>query len=372
MIPLNDLQRHVAPLQSQYAEAAARVIGRGRYILGHDVSAFEREFADYCGVAECVGVGNGTDALELALRAAGAGPGDEVIGTANAGMYWSIAALAAGARPVYVDIRDADLLLDPPALEVARTKRTRAIVMTHLYGSIGNVASVQAWASGHGIALIEDCAQAHGARIGGRRAGSFGTLSCFSFYPTKNLGALGDGGAVVTNDPVLAAKVRALRQYGWEDKYRCVVRGGRNSRLDDLQAAFLRIAMPRLDAWNQGRRNIAARYAAEINNPSIRHTWSADELQDPRHVAHLYVIRVAAREALMEHLLRHAIASDIHYPVPDHRQPVMAPDTRSVVLAITERACETVLSLPCFPELAESEIDAVIAACNSWQSDTRS
>jgi len=368
VIALNDLARHNAPLRTRLDAAIARVQDRGWYILGPEVEAFEREFAAYCGATECVAVGNGTDALELALRALAIGRGDAVATVANAGMYGTSAIRAAGATPRYVEIDAATLLMDPTALAAALAPRTRAVIVTHLYGRLADIDALAGVAQQRGVALIEDCAQAHGARRGERKAGTFGTLGCFSFYPTKNLGALGDAGAVVTSDRDLAAKLRALRTYGWGAKYHCTMAGGMNSRMDELQAAVLRVKLPHLDGWNRRRREIAARYAGAIAHPGIALPRAVGEGAD---VAHLYVVRTRQRESLRAHLAAAGVATDIHYPVPDHLQPGgrAAPPKR---LPDTEQACAEVLSLPCYPELTDAEIDAVAAACNRWQPATRS
>jgi len=368
MIALNDLARHHASINAELQAAMARVHARGWYILGPEVAAFEREFAAYVGAAECVAVGNGTDALELALRALAIGPGDAVATVANAGMYATTAIRAAGATPAYVEIDVSTLQMDPAALIAALTPRTRALIVTHLYGRFADIVRLSRIAQERGVALIEDCAQAHGARIGGRIAGTHGALGCFSFYPTKNLGALGDAGAVVTGDPDLAAKLRALRTYGWGAKYHCTMEGGMNSRMDELQAAVLRAKLPRLDGWNRRRREIAARYAATIRHPAIALPSSAADESD---VVHLYVLRAKERESLRAHLAEAGVATDVHYPVPDHRQPG-AGEAPPQGLAHTERACAEVLSLPCYPELTDPEIDVVATACNRWQPATRS
>jgi aminotransferase EvaB len=367
-IALNDLARHNAPLRAELDAAIARVQDRGWYILGPEVEAFESEFAAYCGARECVAVGNGTDALELALRSLAIGPGDEVATAANAGMYATTAIRAAGATPAYVEIDASTLLMDPAALRVGLTPRTRAMIVTHLYGRVADVDALAGVARESGIALIEDCAQAHGAQGGGGKAGTAGVLGCFSFYPTKNLGALGDAGAVVTSDPELAAKLRALRTYGWGAKYHCTMAGGMNSRMDELQAAVLRVKLPHLDAWNRRRRAIAARYADAIAHPAITLPPAAAAGTD---VVHLYVVRVRHRESMRAHLAAAGVATDVHYPVPDHLQPG-AGTTPAQGLARTERACAEVLSLPCYPELSDAEIAEVAAACNQWQPDIRS
>jgi dTDP-4-amino-4,6-dideoxygalactose transaminase len=241
-------------LRAELDAAIARVNDRGHYILGPEVEAFEREFAAYCGAAACVAVGNGTDALELALRALGVGAGDEVATVGNAGGYATTAIRAAGATPVYVDVDDATLGIDCHSLADRITPGTRAIVVTHLYGRMADVEALVRIAREREIPLIEDCAQAHGAARAGRKAGTFGVLGCYSFYPSKNLGALGDAGALVTGDTALAARVAELRTYGWRGKYRVAASGGMNSRMDEVQAAVLRVKLPRLDAWNAARR----------------------------------------------------------------------------------------------------------------------
>jgi dTDP-4-amino-4,6-dideoxygalactose transaminase len=323
MISFNDLARRHAPLRAELDAAIARVLGRGWYILGPEVEAFEREFAAYCGADECIAVANGTDALEIALRGLSIGPGDEVITVANAGMYATTAIRATGAAPVYVDVDPATLLLDAAALASCPTSRTRAVIVTHLYGRLADVDRIAVIARERGIALIEDCAQAHGACRDSRRAGTFGTFGCFSFYPTKNLGALGDAGAIVTGDAGLAAKVRALRTYGWGAKYHCEVEGGKNSRLDELQAAVLRVQLPHLDAWNRRRREIAARYARTIAHPAIMLPPQGATEAD---VAHLYVVRTPYRTSLREHLAASGVATDAQhppraFPVPSRHVP---------------------------------------------------
>jgi dTDP-4-amino-4,6-dideoxygalactose transaminase len=360
-VPLNDLrrgrERYAIGLRDQFDQ----VLAKGSFILGDNVSAFETEFAAYCGTAHCVGVASGSDALELALRAVGVGAGDDVVTVANAGMYGTIAIRAIGARPRYVDVDDETLTLSAPQLASALTARTRAVIVTHLYGRLASTADIAAVTGARGAALIEDCAQAHGARRGGARAGSFGTIGCFSFYPTKNLGALGDAGAITTADAALAQRVRALRQYGWDQKYRVAVQGGRNSRLDELQAAMLRVRLPHLDEENTARRRIVRAYAERIEHRLIR----APAVPDDDCVAHLAVVRTPRRDSLRRHLEAAGVGTDIHYPIADHQQPVERAET-SPALPVTERACLQVLSLPCFAAMTADEVDYVIAACNSW------
>jgi dTDP-4-amino-4,6-dideoxygalactose transaminase len=360
-IPVNDLSRRARTDGDAVASAILNVAASGRYVLGASVATFEREFADFCGVAHCIGVANGSDALELALRALDIGPGDDVLTVANAAMYSTLAIRAVGATPVYADVDPANLLMTATLVEKAITSRTRAIIVTHLYGRLGDIEALTELAHDVRIPLVEDCAQAHGARRGGRRAGSFGTIGCFSFYPTKNLGAIGDGGALTTSDVTLAERLRSLRQYGWEEKYVVAHAGGRNSRLDELHAAVLLARLSGLDAANSRRRAIAERYAG-IRNPAIRLPGPADA----GNVVHLYVVRSTERGSLRVHLAARGVETAVHYPVPDHHQPLIAPTYARTSLPVTERACGEVLSLPCFPELTADEIDQVIDGCNTW------
>ncbi|WP_440225592.1 DegT/DnrJ/EryC1/StrS family aminotransferase [Dokdonella sp. MW10] len=362
-IPLNDLRRHNAGCNEEFITVASRVLDSGWYVLGENVASFEREFAAFCGVAHAAGVGNGTDALELALRALGVRAGDHVVTVANAGMYTASAVRSVGARPVFVDIDAESLCVDVDGLEGVIAAGPAAIVVTHLYGRLAEIERVVELASSHGIPVVEDCAQAHGASRGGRKAGSFGDIGCFSFYPTKNLGALGDGGAVVTSRDDLADRLRQLRQYGWTSKYVAQTPGGRNSRLDELQAAFLRVKLRHLDQWNAARRAIANRYADGITNARV----SVPARMEADSVAHLYVVRTDDRDGLREHLRQAGVSSDVHYPVPDHRQPCMRDDFASVNLPNTEHACDHILTLPCFPEMTSEEVQSVVDACNSWQ-----
>jgi aminotransferase EvaB len=361
-VPFNDLSRSCPEILAAQREAFGRVQASGRYVLGAEVAAFEAEFAAACGVAHAVGVASGSDALELALRAAGVAAGDEVATVANAAMYATLAIRAIGARPMFIDVDDTTLLMEPAALANALTKRTRAVVVTHLYGRLAPMRDLAEVTRLWGIPIIEDCAQAHGASRDDQCAGSFGIAGCFSFYPTKNLGALGDGGAVVTDDPAFADRLRALRQYGWRRKYEVVTDGGRNSRLDELQAALLRVRLPGLDAANARRRAIASAYSARIRHPALR-TPPAPGTDD---VAHLFVLRTPERSALAAALAAQGVGTDVHYPIPDHRQPIVGDDYSSLRLPISERACTEVLSLPCFPELTAAEIESVIASCNAW------
>lgn len=357
-IPFNDLSRRPSS-----DAAALRVLRRGWFILGPETERFEREFAAYCGARHCVGVGSGTDALEIALRAAGVGPGDEVAAAANAGLYATCAIRAVGAQPLYVDVDPGAALMSPASLAGAIGPATRAVIATHLYGRMAPMPELLRIA-GSRVAVIEDCAQAHGAVLEGRKAGSWGVAGCFSFYPTKNLGACGDAGAVVTSDEALASRARSLRQYGWTAKYESGTAGGRNTRLDEIQAAILCDRLPLLDAENRRRREIARRYTAALAG---RRDPVPPPGGDADWVAHLYVVRSARRAELRAWLDSRGIRTDVHYPIPDHRQPSQeALPRRSTDLPVTERLAGEVLSLPCFPELEDAEIEAVIAAILEW------
>lgn len=364
-IPINSLLRHIEPLQGALTQAANEVIGSGHFVLGRRVAAFETEFAAYCGTDHCMGVANGTDALELALKGVGVTTGDRVVVAANAAMYATSAVLACGAEPVFADTLPDDATLDPTAVEAVLRAGSapKALVATHLYGRLARMRELVALCRAHDVAVVEDCAQAHGARdADGVRAGALGDIASFSFYPTKNLGAIGDGGAVVCRDATLAGRVRQLRQYGWAGKYVNALAGGRNSRLDEIQAAMLSAMLPLLDDWNQRRRTIANRYSAQIRNAGIATPAAAGE----DYVAHLYVIRSDRRDQLREHLAAAGVQTDIHYPTPDHRQPCHADRYAGIDLPHTQRDAERVLTLPCFPEMTDDEVSRVIQACNRF------
>ena len=360
---INDLTRHTQPIQTALSAAIERVLYSGWFVLGPEVKAFEEEFANYCGTAHCISLANGTDALELALRALDAGPGKTVLTVANAGMYGTAAILATGALPAYADILPDTLLMDVADFQrMLNRQQVDAVIATHLYGLLTDVPEIVRLAHACKIPVIEDCAQAHGAMLQGRKAGSFGDIGCFSFYPTKNLGALGDGGAVVTSRADLAEKIRSLRQYGWSSKYHAELAGGRNSRLDEMQAAVLRVMLPMLDRWNGRRREIAARYTRKIAHPSV----ITPAIHAEEYVAHLYVIRTARRDSLKQHLAKAGIPSDIHYPVPDYAQASCRHLFEGVDRPVTSQACAEALTLPCFPEMSDDETDMVIDCINSW------
>jgi dTDP-4-amino-4,6-dideoxygalactose transaminase len=358
-VPFGDLKRQYESIRAELDAAALRVMAGGWYILGPETRAFEEEFATFCGVGHAVGVASGTEALHLALVALGVGAGDEVITVANAGVPGTVAILQAGARPVFAEVDERSFNLDPTALAAAITPRTKAIMPVHLYGRMAAMAPILALAATHGLAVVEDCAQAHGATYRGRAAGSLGVCGCFSFYPTKNLGALGDGGMVVTDDAALAERLRRLRQYGWERKYFSAEPGGINSRLDELQAALLRVKLQHLPQWNARRRQIAEMYDDLLVGVDLA---LPEPAADGDHVYHLYVVRSQERNAFQAALRERGVGTDIHYPLPAHRQPIYAELAPAGGLSATERLAQEVLSLPIYPELTDVEVQAVATA----------
>jgi len=360
----------VGAINARYADelkaAAARVIDSGWYVMGEELAAFEREFAAWCGVPYALGVGNGLDALALILRGyrqlGVLEEGDEVIVPGNTFIASFLAVSANRLRPVPVEPDPASFNLDPAAVEAAIGPRTRAIMAVHLYGQLADMPALAALAKRHRLLLIEDAAQAHGAARDGRRAGAFGDAAAFSFFPAKNLGALGDGGAVVTADAPLARQVAALRNYGAEVKYRHLMQGV-NSRLDEIQAALLRVKLRHLDEDVARRRAVARRYRdgirhAQLHLPQVAH--------EEGHAWHLFVLRCARRDALQRHLLAHGIHSQVHYPVPPHRQPAY-PELHHLRLPLTERLHEEVLSLPMDPTLSDAAVQRVIDACQAFR-----
>ena len=340
--------------------AIDRVIARGWFVLGPEVEAFEVEFARACGARFAVGVGTGTDAIALLLRALGIGPADEVVVPAMTAAFTGLAVLAAGARPVFADVESGTLTLDPVACEASITRRTRAIIAVHLYGQPADMAALSRLASRTGVALIEDCCQAHGATAGGTPVGTFGAGGAFSFYPTKNLGGLGDGGAVVTNDADLTARIRRLRNGGQAERYRHV-EPGINSRLDELQAAVLRARLPHLARWTARRRDIAARYRRLL--PS---SLEMLEQREPGHVHHLFPVRTPARDAMQSALAARGIETLVHYPVTLPEQPAFSA-CAPAPCPIAAQAARTLLSLPLHPRLADADVDRVAVAVAEFQ-----
>jgi dTDP-4-amino-4,6-dideoxygalactose transaminase len=355
--------------------AIAGVLRGGRYILGPEVGAFERDFAQFLGVACASGVANGTDAIAIALRAVGVGPGDHVLTVSHSAVATTVAIRSAGATPLFVDV-DADFgLMDvDQAAELlersargdfpgVRGERIKAIVPVHLYGRCVDMDALTELAARHRLPIVEDCAQAHGATFRGRSAGTIGQLGCFSFYPTKNLGAIGDGGAVVTASPELHEKVRLLREYGWRERYISAIEGG-NSRLDELQAALLRVKLRALAADNASRRRIAAIYRARIRNPAIAVASATDDGD----VYHQFVVRCADRDQLQAWLRERGIGTLVHYPRAIHQQPAYAdPAFRLLPLPRTEQWAAQVLSLPMFPQLASSDAEFVAETINGFK-----
>jgi dTDP-4-amino-4,6-dideoxygalactose transaminase len=343
--------------RAEIDEAVGRVLRRGWFVLGEEVARFEEELAAYLGVAHAVGCGNGTEAIALALLAAGARREDEVILPANTCVPTIAGVRLAGATPRLVDVDPDTLTLSAAEAERALASATRFLLPVHLYGGIADVESLQRLARERGLILVEDCAQSHGASAGGRRAGSFGRAAAFSFYPTKNLGAYGDGGAVVTADPEIARRLRELRQYGWSRRD-FAEREGWNSRLDELQAAILRAKLPRLEEENARRRSIAARYDAAFAGLPLRRLGQRPGSVSARHI---YPVRLERRDALRAHLASRGIETAVHYPLPLHLQPAYSwLGHRAGDFPVSERACETVVSLPIYPALTDGQVDAVI------------
>ena len=364
MIPFNELLGQYLEIRIEIDDAVQRVLDSGWYILGKEVAAFEEEFAAYCGAVACVGVNSGTDALHLALRACDIGPGDEVITVSHTAVATVAAIHLAGATPVLVDVDPITYTLDPAKLAAAITPRTRAVIPVHLYGHPADMDPILAIARRHGLRVIEDCAQAHGARYHGQAVGTLGDIGCFSFYPTKNLGALGDGGAVISRDAGLAARVRLLREYGWTPQARYISQAqGMNSRLDELQAAILRVKLRHLDEWNDRRRALAGQYVRSLP-PSANQPV---EQPDCTHVYHLYVVRVANRDQVRARLQAAGVGTAIHYPAPVHCQPAYASAGQSGAtvchdLAQTDRLAGEILSLPMYPTLTAEQTQRVAEA----------
>jgi dTDP-4-amino-4,6-dideoxygalactose transaminase len=357
-IPFMDLR--LAEESADVQRAIARVIASGWYVLGPEVEAFEQEFAAACGSLHATGTGNGTDALAIILRALGIGPGDEVITSSFSAAYTALAIVMAGAEPVFADIDDERLTLDPEAAERAITPRTAALLPVHLYGQPADMTSLTALAEKRGLALVEDCCQAHLATCKGTPVGTFGAAGAFSFYPTKNLGALGDGGAIVTGDAALAARMKRIRNGGQTDRYHHTELGV-NSRLDEMQAAILRARLPWLRRRTEQRRALAARYRSGLPGAPVRVPLE----MDPGHVYHLFPVRTPRRSSLHDHLRTAGIETLVHYPVPIPRQPAFASEA-SAGWPAAEAAADQVLSLPLHPSLTMTEVDSVAAAIRAF------
>jgi dTDP-3-amino-3,4,6-trideoxy-alpha-D-glucose transaminase len=357
---MNDFQRHAERYGAELKAAMQRVLDSGWYILGKEVEAFEQEFAAYLGVPHAVGVGNGMDALQLALMAWDIGPGHEVITTPNSAFATALSILRVGAKPVFVDISESDYALDVSQIEAAITPRTRAIMPVHIYGRAANLSALTAIAQQHGLALINDACQAHGAGHRGRDIAGYGQASAYSFYPTKNLGALGDGGMVVCADAERARRMRSLRDYGQAKKYHHA-EPGLNSRLDELQAAILRTKLAHLPAQTERRRSIAQRYNAGLAGISLILPFD-----DAEAVWHLFVLRSPRRDALSGFLRERGVQSLVHYPVIIPEQPALRTPYMPGTFPVAERCAAEFLSLPIDPELTDAEVDAVIAAVRAF------
>jgi dTDP-4-amino-4,6-dideoxygalactose transaminase len=336
--------------------AIRRVVDRGWYVLGPEVDAFETAFAAATGAGHAIGVGTGTDAIAVILRGLGIGAGDEVVTTPVSAAYTALACMMVGARPVFADLDPARLTLDPAAVEAAIGPRTKAILPVHLYGQPADMPAIMAIAARHGLAVIEDCCQAHLATCGGRPVGSFGVAAAYSFYPTKNLGALGDGGAITTNDAALAARLKRIRNGGQTDRYHHAEMGV-NSRLDDLQAAILGARLPFLAGWTSARRDRAAWYRAALAGAPV----TVPPACDPGHVYHLFPVLSPVRDRLQAFLKDEGIETLIHYPVPIPRQPAVASE-QPAACPVADRVCREVLSLPLSPAITADEVARVAAA----------
>lgn len=362
-VPFLDLRPAYEELKDRIDRAVQDVLAGGHYILGEQLERFESEFAAYVGVRHCVGVGSGLEALRLALQAAGIEAGDEVIVPGHTFIATWLAVSQLSARPVPVDVDDATANIDPAQIAAAVTLRTRAIVPVHLYGLPADMDAIRAEADRHGLFVLEDAAQAHGARYRGRRAGALGDAAAWSFYPSKNLGAIGDAGAVTTDDAQLAERIRLLRNYGSRTKYVHEVQGG-SSRLDEMQAAILRVKLGCLNAWNERRRKLAQRYHEELSgSPMLLPPWSSHA----ESCWYAYVVRSKRRDALQSHLQRCGVQTLVHYPVAPHRQAAYASLALGAEsLPVTERLQQEVLSLPMGPHVTGEQASAVIEAVRSF------
>jgi dTDP-4-amino-4,6-dideoxygalactose transaminase len=362
ILPANPRASYLAH-QQEIDEAIRRVMSGGWYILGKETAAFEAEFANFAGISHAIGVGNGTDALELALKSCGVTAGDEVITVSHTAVATVAAIELSGAVPVFVDIDPNTYTMELSQIEAVLSPRTKAIVPVHLYGQPVAMPALMQLAGKHGLRVIEDCAQSLGAAISGRKTGAWGDLAAFSFYPTKNLGAIGDGGMVVTNDPALAEKVRLLREYGWKQRYVSEI-PGRNSRLDEVQAAILRVKLRSLETANERRRSVAQHYNESLSNTCLRLPLPTP---DTLHAYHLYVVAHKDRDSLQEFLRNRGIGTGIHYPVPVHQQPAYRGRLAlRIALPRTEKAARQVLSLPLYPELTDQEAAAVSTTVLAW------
>jgi dTDP-4-amino-4,6-dideoxygalactose transaminase len=363
MIPFLDLREVNSPYQNEISAVMEQVLEKGWYILGEQVSSFEKEFAEYCGTKHCISVANGLDALNLIIKGYGFGEGDEIIVPANTFIATLLALSENNVTPILVEPCPVSFNLDPQQIEDKITSNTRAIIVVHLYGQVTNMDHIYILAEKYGLKIIEDSAQAHGANYINKKAGNLGDASAFSFYPGKNLGALGDGGAITTNDDNLAEVLFSLRNYGSHKKYHCIYKGI-NSRLDEIQAAILRIKLKYLDRDNSIRRNISLYYRNQINNPEIMVPKVESSLEES-HVWHLFVIRSKKRNHLQDYLRSKGIQTVIHYPIPPHKQEAYK-EYNHLSLPITESMHEEVLSLPMSPVLKDDHVALVVKTLNDY------
>ena len=363
MIKFLDLHKINERFRSEMNAATKRVLDSGWYLLGKEVEKFEKDFAAFCGTKHCIGVANGLDALNLIIKAYGFGPGDEIIVPANTYIATILAVSENGATPVLVEPDWNTRLIDADKIESAITPRTKAMMVVHLYGRAMEMTRVWELAKKYNLKVIEDSAQSHGAIFDGRRCGNLGDASGFSFYPGKNLGCLGDGGAVTTNDDALAAKIRAIRNYGSDYKYHHIYKGT-NSRLDEVQAAWLSVKLPHLDADNKRRQEIARRYCSEIKNPLVELPQNSSSSNG--HVWHVFAVTCKDRNRLQKHLEDSGIQTNIHYPIPPHRQGAYK-ELEMLSLPISERMHSEILSIPISPVMTDEEVDEVVRIVNSFK-----
>lgn len=363
-VPLQDLQTRSALLEPEYLAGIRRVLASGSFILGDSVELFESEWSSALLVDHTVGVANGMDAIEIGLRCLGIGPGDEVVTTSVTAAATALAIVRAGARPVFASVNPCTGLIDMASVERCLTRRTRALLLVHLYGYARDVQSWSSFCIQNGISLIEDCAQAHLAKSGGRFAGSFGDFGAFSFYPTKNLGAIGDAGAIVTNSKSLAVTARQVRNYGQSGRYEHVGLG-LNSRLDEIQATLLSVGLKHLPLWTTQRQTVAAFYRNHIANPRVELLASPQD--NSEHVYHQFVVRVSERTSFRQFLGDNGIQTDVHYPKSLDLQPVFREFARDPSgLSDTHAFTKTCVSLPCFPEISHDQASKVVEIVNRW------
>lgn len=359
-----NLKKQYFFVKKEINQAVSRTLNSGWFILGKEVESFEKKFAGYSGVKYCVGVANGLEALQISLVALGVGRGDEVITTPLTAMATTLAIIHVGAKPVFVDIDSKSFNIDASKIEQAITKKTKAILPVHLYGQMADMALIMKIAKRYRLLVIEDCAQAHGAEYKGKKAGSFGDCGAFSFYPSKNLGAFGDGGCIITNNAKLAEKIRSLRDYGQQGRYNHIYLGF-NSRLDELQAAILKVKLKHLDNWNDRRRQLAKIYNQLLNEAEV---VQPVELKGYFHIYHLYVVRTKKRDELKEYLLKQGVKTEIHYPKVLYRQPFYINFSRNKnSCSIAEKYCQEILSLPLYPELTIEQVKYICQAIKKFK-----